>query len=163
MRDAKNVDYLANFGGWIAFSPDGKWFLTGSPPSKIWSTSTWAIARQLGGTGLCFSHDSRLVAVLDANKITNLVEAETGRVIARLESPEPSTLLWAAFSPDDSRLVLVPMGAKAVHVWDLRAIRNRLALMRLDWYAPPFRTMTRRPGPLLPCRQLQSTVARPPP
>ena len=40
-------------------------------------------------TGLCFSPDSRLVALLDASRIIRLVEAETGRVIARLESPDP--------------------------------------------------------------------------
>ena len=82
--------------------------MTGNPPCKLWTTGTWALARELGGTGLCFSPDSRLVALLDASKIIRLVEAETGRVIARLESPDWSDLNWATFSPDGSRLVLVP-------------------------------------------------------
>ena len=121
---------------WIAFSPDGKWLLTGNPPCKLWTTGTWALARELGGAGLCFSPDSRLVALLDASKIIRLVEVETGRVIARLESPDSGDVVFATFSPDGSRLVLVPDNNPAVHVWDLRAIRKRLAAMGLDWDAP---------------------------
>ena len=40
----------------------------GTSPCRLWSTGTWALARELGGSGLCFSPDSRLVAVLDANR-----------------------------------------------------------------------------------------------
>ena len=61
-----------------------------------------------------------------------LVEVETGRVIARLESPDPSKVFWATFSPDGSRLVLVPNGIPAVRVWDLRLVRKRLAAMQLS-------------------------------
>ena len=59
-------------------------------------------------------------------------------MIARLESPDPSKVFWATFSPDGSRLVLVPEHAPAVYVWDLRMIRKRLAEMRLDWAAPAY-------------------------
>ena len=71
-------------------------------------------------------------------RIIRLVEAETGRVIARLESPDSPDVIWATFSPDGSRLVLVPNNNPAVHVWDLRAIRKRLAAMGLDWDAPAY-------------------------
>ncbi len=57
---------------------------------------------------------------MDASKIIRLVEVETGRVIARLESPDPVDVEWATFSPDGSRLVLVPEHDPAVYVWDLR-------------------------------------------
>jgi len=124
-------------GWYINFSPDGRWLLTGDSPCKLWTTGTWALARELGGTGLCFSPDSRLVAALDANQMIRLVEAETGRVIARLESPEALDVNWAAFSPDGSRLVLVSE-KDAVRVWDLRAIRKRLAAIGLDWDAPAY-------------------------
>ena len=89
-------------------------------------------------TGLCFLPDSRLRGLMDASKIIRLVEAETGRVIARLESPDPCDVIWATFSPDGSRLVLVTDDGPAVHVWDLRAIRKRLAAMGLDWDAPAY-------------------------
>ncbi len=41
-----------------------------------------------------------------------------------------------AFSPDGSRLAVTTQEGPAVHVWDLRAIRRRLAAMQLDWEAP---------------------------
>jgi len=44
----------------------------------------------------------------------------------------------ATFSPDGSRLVVTTKDAPAVHVWDLRAIRNHLAGMGLDWGAPAY-------------------------
>jgi eukaryotic-like serine/threonine-protein kinase len=122
----------------VAFSPDGKWLMTTEPPCKLWTTGTWALARELGGRGLCFSPDSRLVALLDASQIIRLVEAETGRVIARIENPESSEVLWATFSPDGSRLVLVPYSVPAVRVGDLRLIRKRLVAMGLDWDAPAY-------------------------
>jgi WD40 repeat protein len=111
---------------------------TQTPPCKLWTSGTWALARELGGRGLCFSPDSRLVALLDESGIMRLVEAETGRVIARLESPDSSTVYWATFSPDGSRLVLVPENFPAVFVWDLRMVRKRLAAMDLDWDAPAY-------------------------
>ena len=138
VRGAKKVAELGvTRGGWIDFSPDGKWLVTGYPPSKLWSTGTWTLARELGGTALCFSPDSRLVVVVDASRIIRLVETASGRVIARFERPEPSNLLFATFSPDGTRLVLVPENIQAVYVWDVRAIRQRLAAMGLDWDAPP--------------------------
>ena len=42
------------------------------------------------------------------------------------------------FSPDGSRLVVTTDDGPAVHVWDLRAIRKRLAPMGLDWDAPAY-------------------------
>jgi eukaryotic-like serine/threonine-protein kinase len=139
VRDAEKVaDLPVNSGTAVVFSPDGKSLLTAHPPCKLWRTGTWALLRELGGAGLCFSPDSRLVAVVDTNRIIRLVEAETGRVIARLESPDSGDVQWATFSPDGSRLVLVPNHNPAVYVWDLRAIRKRLAAIGLDWDAPAY-------------------------
>ena len=67
-----------------------------------------------------------------------LVETETGRTLARLESPDLCTRGWPTFSPDGSRLVVTTNDGPAVHVWDLRAIRKHLAGMGLDWDAPAY-------------------------
>jgi eukaryotic-like serine/threonine-protein kinase len=123
-------------GAAVAFSPDGRWLLSARPPCRLWTTGTWVLFRELGGAGLCFSPDSRLVASLDASRIIRLIDAESGRVMARLESPDSGRVKWATFSPDGSRLVVVRSDTPAVHVWDLRAIRKRLAVMGLDWDAP---------------------------
>ena len=44
----------------------------------------------------------------------------------------------ATFSPDGSRLVTTSPEGPTVRVWDLRAIRRRLAGMGLDWDAPAY-------------------------
>jgi tetratricopeptide (TPR) repeat protein len=138
LRDRLKVaDLSVNKGSYLNFSPDGKWLLTGSPPCKVWTSGTWELRRELGGTGLCFAPDSRLVAILDENQLIRLVEAGTGRVVARLERPDSSTVTSAVFSPDGARLVLVADNAP-VHVWDLRALRRELAAMGLDWEAPAY-------------------------
>ena len=82
--------------------------------------------------------DGRLVVVIDADKALRLVETETGRTVARLESPDSCNATYATFSPDGSRLVVVTNDGPAVHVWDLRAIRRHLASMNLDWDAPAY-------------------------
>jgi tetratricopeptide (TPR) repeat protein len=79
-----------------------------------------------------------LLAVQDADKVLRLVEVETNRTVARLESPDSCDVGWATFSPDGSRLAAITQEGPAVHVWDLRAIRKRLAALRLDWDAPPY-------------------------
>ncbi|MGD0039111.1 MAG: protein kinase [Isosphaeraceae bacterium] len=123
----------------VAFSPDGKWLMTTSPPCELWAVGNWReAARKIGGNGLCFLPDGRLLAVMDATKVIRLVEAETGRMVARLESPDLCDVTRATFSPDGSRLVVTTLEGPAVHAWDLRAIRRRLAAMGLDWDAPAY-------------------------
>jgi serine/threonine protein kinase/WD40 repeat protein/tetratricopeptide (TPR) repeat protein len=121
-----------------SFSPDGRWLMINAPPCRLYEAGTWREARQLGGEGLCFSADSRFLAVRDASKAIRLVETETGRALAHFESPDQCTASWAAFSPDGSRLVVTTSDGPAVHVWDLRAIRHKLAGIGLDWDAPAY-------------------------
>ena len=124
----------------VAFSSDGKWLMTSPAPCKLWAVGTWEEARRISGEGLCFSPDGRLLLVQETNKALLLVEAETGRKVARLESPDlcPVQPQGATFSPDGSQLVVVTNDGPAVHVWDLRAIRKHLVAMDLDWDAPPY-------------------------
>jgi tetratricopeptide (TPR) repeat protein len=72
--------------------------------------------------------------------------------LARLESPDLCAMAGATFSPDGSRLVVTTPEGPAVHIWDLRAIRKRLAAMGLDWGAPayPPGDPSDRSAPLLP-------------
>jgi WD40 repeat protein len=120
-----------------SFSPDGRWLMANH---RLWEVGTWRDARQkIGGEGLCFSTDGRQVVVQDSSRVIRLVETETGRALARLESPDLCAVhSVATFSPDGSRLVVTTNDGPAIHVWDLRAIRRRLALMGLDWDAPAY-------------------------
>jgi WD40 repeat protein len=140
ISDAKKVAELpVDEMNWVRFSPDGKWLMTGNPPCRFWEVGTWREARQkIGGTGRCFSPDGRLVMVQDGRKVIRLVEIETGRTLARLESPDLCDVWGATFSPGGSRLVVTTGDGPAVHVWDLRAIRRHLARIGLDWDAPAY-------------------------
>ena len=70
--------------------------------------------------------------------VIRLVETETGRTVARLESPDLCHVAEAAFTPDGSRLVITTNDGPSARVWDLRAIRRHLAAMGLDWDAPAY-------------------------
>jgi eukaryotic-like serine/threonine-protein kinase len=122
----------------VAFSPNGKWVMTSPSPCQLWAVGTWREERRLSGEGRCFSPDGSLVAAVDADKALLLIETNSGRIVARLESPDSCNPVWATFSPDGSRLVVVTNDGPAVHVWDLRAIRRHLSSMTLDWHAPAY-------------------------
>jgi WD40 repeat protein/Tfp pilus assembly protein PilF len=147
IRDATKVAQITIEGLVnVLFSPDGKWLMTTSPPCRLWAVDTWQEARRIDGEGLSFSYDGRMLVVQDASKVLHLVETETGRTLARLESPDLCAAQWATFSPDGSRLVVTTNDGPAVHVWDLQAIRRRLVELGLDWDAPPLPAPETSPG-----------------
>ena len=139
IRDRAKVAELPLFVGTkVDFSPDGRWLMTTSSPCRLWSVDTWREERLIAGEGFCFSPDSQIVVVVDANWVIRLVAIETGRTLARFESPDLCEVTAANFSPDGSRLVITTNDGPAVHIWDLRAIRRKLAKMGLDWDAPAY-------------------------
>ena len=89
IADLASVAELAGTSGTaVEFSADGKWLMTTSAPCRLWEVGTWREAKRIGDTGGCFSPDGRLIVVQDASKVIRLVETETGRTLARLESPD---------------------------------------------------------------------------
>jgi serine/threonine protein kinase/WD40 repeat protein len=122
----------------VAFSPDGKWLMTSPSPCRLWAVATWNESLRVNGGGHGLSPDGRYLLVVDRNRVLHLVETETGRTVARLESPDPCGVVSTAFSPDGSLLAVINDEGPAVHVWDLRAIRRKLADMHLDWEAPAY-------------------------
>ena len=87
-------------------------------------------------SGLAFAPDSRTAVYDDSAGTLILAEVETGRELARFEDPEQARLDTAAFTPDGSQLVTTLRDRPYLRVWDLRAIRRRLAELRLDWDPP---------------------------
>jgi eukaryotic-like serine/threonine-protein kinase len=85
---------------------------------------------------VAFSPDGKLMALEMAPAVIHLMEAATGRTVAKLEDPYGDRATWLGFTPDGAQLVVVASYASAIHIWDLRAIRARLKTMNLDWNWP---------------------------
>jgi hypothetical protein len=83
-----------------------------------------------------FSDDGRLVAVPRATHLVGLLETRTWKELATLEAPQRRQPLGIAFSPDGTRLAVAHIDT-AVHLWDLGAIRRRLAALGLAWGGAP--------------------------
>ena len=91
IRDGTKAKKLPiDYGTGVLFSPDAKWLLTQTSPCRLWAVGTWEEARQISGTGHCFSPQGCQLLVQDADMGLRLVETETGRTLARLESPDAS-------------------------------------------------------------------------
>jgi len=73
-----------------------------------------------------------------APAVIHLKEVSTGRTVAQLEDPYGDRSNMMSFSRDGTKLIVVSTYASAIHVWDLRAIRERLKAMNLDWEWPEF-------------------------
>jgi tetratricopeptide (TPR) repeat protein len=109
---------------------------------------TWE-ERPFDGIGL-FSPDSSFVAVPARPYDIRLLEPNTGRELARLADPNQDCPDHLAFTSDGGKLVDSNDYGRAIHVWDLRAIRAQLVEMNLDWDAPPL-----PPAPPPPSEPLQ--------
>jgi WD40 repeat protein len=119
-----------------SFSPDGRWLAVSWDGWVLIDTKTWApkIRLRRGPSGtLAFGPDGQTVAHDDAEGTLTLTETETGRELARLDDPEQVRTIDAAFAPDGSWLVTSLFDRPYLRVWDLRAIRYRLAALGLDW------------------------------
>ena len=87
---------------------------------------------------IAFNSDGSLMALEMAPGKIHLLETGTGRKVAILEDPFGDVSSWMGFSPDGTQLMVVASYAKAIHRWNLPAIRARLKSMRLDWDWPEF-------------------------
>ena len=139
-------------GGWSSTRPSG---------ADFYHTGSWHPGPVVGGKWLtksdvAFSHDGRLLAVDDGAPM--LVDVATGRVLARLEAPDFQSINHFSFSPDDSKLA-VATKQHTIYVWDLRAIRRRLAELGLDWDPRRCSTPPTRPAPSPRSRSPSASIA----
>jgi WD40 repeat protein len=126
----------------VAFSPDGRWLLTTGGGCRLWEVGSWDKEPKVVGRAIgCFSPDARrtrLLAVEDSAGAIRLVRPESGADLVRLEAPVQTRLLPRCFTPDGTRLIAVGVETQALHVWDLRAVREQLAVLGLDGDLPPY-------------------------
>jgi serine/threonine protein kinase/WD40 repeat protein len=82
---------------------------------------------------ITFAPKVGLMALEMAPGIVHLKEIANGHTVARLEDPHGDGAAWMGLTSDAGRLAVVAPYAKAVHIWDIRAIRKQLRTLNLDW------------------------------
>ena len=85
-----------------------------------------------------FSPAMNLMAMEMAPGTIHLKEIASGKTVAKLVDPHGDRTSWMGFNADGSQLIVVAHYFKAIHVWNLRAIRERLKKMNMDWNWPAF-------------------------
>jgi WD40 repeat protein len=122
----------------VAFSPDGAWLATtGGGRPRLWSTASWTEGPTIPWSGthigaLAFSPNSRMLAVETGTGAVRLIDRDGG-ALAEFEDPNQDRADEVAFSPGGDRLITASRDSNSTHVWDLTAIRQKLAEMGLDW------------------------------
>ncbi|HEV3078243.1 MAG TPA: tetratricopeptide repeat protein, partial [Gemmataceae bacterium] len=128
--------------GRAVFSPDGKWLAAkGQDKGYILKLGSWeeqVPVQWNWETRAAFSPNSRLLAAPMEDGSINLIDPATGTEKARLEDPSQHTASWLGFTPDGTRLIVVSLANQAVHIWELRLIREELDALGLDWHEPPY-------------------------
>src|SRR5262249_26767863 len=108
----------------------------------LWRVGTWerdrVIARvdAAGPGGVAFSPDGRVLALARTPSLVQLLALDTLKPLADLAVPDSLRVFSLRFSADSSQVV-AGRHKHEFHVWDLRAIREQLAEMGLDWNLPP--------------------------
>jgi eukaryotic-like serine/threonine-protein kinase len=129
----------------IFFTPDSRTLVTCRHDEYcFWDVETMQLGRRLRREKtpyqgvLAFSRDGKVLAVELSTGIIDLVNAQSGKTLARLEDPNRDRPTWMGFTPDGTRLVTIANYSKAIHIWDLRTIGMQLASMHLDWDLPAY-------------------------
>jgi len=137
------LELPACYADGFAFSPDGRSLISSNLDGlSNWEAGTWRLLRRAEGRlgTLRFSPDGRYLAGSSASQthVVQLLDANTLELLASLEPPESYPTWDLAFSSDRASLAQITSRDGVVHVWDLRAIRARLASLGLDWDSPPY-------------------------
>ncbi|HVV70138.1 MAG TPA: WD40 repeat domain-containing protein, partial [Verrucomicrobiae bacterium] len=109
------------------------------------------VARELEvypGT-VSFTADGTLMAMELSPGVLHLKEVATGRTLAKLEDPYGDRATWTGFTAGGSQLVVAARYAGVIHLWDLRALREKLKPMGLDWNWPEFPASRSGPKPAI--------------
>ncbi|MBI2929583.1 MAG: hypothetical protein HYY24_28295 [Verrucomicrobia bacterium] len=94
----------------------------------------WSVPVELtsDAAGPCaFSANGRWLGVSLNSHDAVLLDAVTGRILARFKPPAPPLVLGVEFNRNDTQLLAATM--RGLYVWDLAAVRRELAALGLDW------------------------------
>jgi len=122
----------------VAFSPDDRWLLTTGGGCRLWKVGSWEEVHKVGGVFGCFSPDGGVLAVNDSAGAIRLIRPDSGMTLLRLEAPEQTRLNPRGFTPDGARLIAVGTDTQALHIWDLRVVRQGLRELGLEGDLPSY-------------------------
>ena len=139
-RTGQLVKVLPTATAAVAFSPDGRWLATcGLKEFALWSVGDWSQVwhrPRSGGTslygGIAFAGDSATLAVTESLGVVGLVDRATGLELAGFTPPELPSNAGVRMSADGRRIV-VPTLNSMLQVWEVAAVRGKLAELGLDW------------------------------
>jgi WD40 repeat protein len=152
------------------FEPHGQ-LLTITPAHfQVWESGTWAevkrIRRQSGDRMWthAISPDGTTLALGDTKATSRaaieLIDIRTWKQVARLQGPDNATIRQVAFSPDGGTLIC-SNETRTIRLWDLRAIRQQLREIGLDWDLPPYPPAP-PPADVNPVRRFEVDLTGPP-
>jgi serine/threonine protein kinase/WD40 repeat protein len=129
----------------VNFSPDGRWLVTGTSLTApngaeccFWRVGSWEcehrirLDRTSSPAEIAFAPDGSRFAVARSMTEVLILDPNTFREVARLQSPEPELILRFTFSPDASKLA-AGVGSSLFEIWDLDLIHRNLAEIGLGW------------------------------
>jgi WD40 repeat protein len=143
-------DWVVGLQTRVAFTPDSLELVVarGSEFSflKVEAHETSRrLRREIGlfAGDVAFSPDQKIMAMEMAPAVIHLKEVSTSRTLARLEDPFGDRSNMICFTRDGAKLIVVSTYSSAVHIWDLRALREGLKPMGLDCDWPEFPPVTK--------------------
>jgi WD40 repeat protein len=134
-----NVDESAD----VRFSPDSRSLLTASGEEyALWDLDSWTRRFRVPrsqATGVpgqaAFSPEGGVLALTKTRSLVQLVDTDSGRELATLETPESKNVSALSFSPDGGMLV-VALPTAGVQLWDLGAIRRGVESLGVQSFIP---------------------------
>ncbi len=121
----------------VAFSPDGKYVLTGSADTtvKLWEAATGQEVRTLNGhtgeiSGVTFSPDGKYILTASADTTAKLWEVTTGQEMRNLRG-HTDEVVSAAFSPD-GKYIFTTGADGAAKLWEVATGQEVRAFGRGD-------------------------------
>ena len=120
----------------VKFSPDSRFLVTNSNRVCIWNVETWELMSTVPVQGsshsdvnVCFSPDSRLLAVSETGARIHLLNPETGKTITTLTNPHHAGTSQMVFSPAVDQLAVA--SGDSVFIWDLVSLQESLVQFEL--------------------------------
>ncbi|HUG90916.1 MAG TPA: WD40 repeat domain-containing protein, partial [Planctomycetaceae bacterium] len=110
----------------------------------VWRVSDWKqlLPRTVKSTAavpgpIAFSPDGRWLALRDSPRQVRLLDAATFDELASFKLTSEEFIDSLIFDPQSSRLIVGTTNSRAIHIWNLNRIREKLREIQLDWTDVP--------------------------